>query len=71
MSVEVNTKNIQALMEHVEALVADIAVMKNHAKLTSNSVGTLDNKVNNLHTLIYTSLVQVKGNGPTEPDDGD
>lgn len=71
MSEEVNRKNIQTLMAQVSDMVKDIDDIKGTITIASNSVGTLDNKVNNLHTLIYTALVKVKGNGPTEPDDGD
>jgi len=71
MSIEVNRKNIRTLMAHVEDMVAEIEVLQERLQTASRSVGTLDGKVTNLHNLVYTALVQVKGSGSTEPENAD
>ena len=70
MSVEVNTKNIQALMAHVEALVEKIAKHEQGLLINSNAILTVDNKMGKLEQLIHLALVKTKGTGSTEVDNG-
>lgn len=70
MGVEVNRKNIQALMAHVESLVEKNAKLERGLLVNSQALMTVNNKMGNLEQLIYKALVQTKGSGSTEPDNG-
>ena len=71
LQVEVNRKNVQALMVHVEAIVEKIATLERGLQVNSNAVGTTDRRVDAMNTLIHAALVKTKGAGSTEPDNGD
>jgi len=70
MSVEVNRKNIQALMAHVDALVEKIAKLEQGLLVNSRAVLTVDNKITATQNMVQVALVQTKGTGSTEADDG-
>lgn len=71
MGVEANTKNIAALMAHVEDMAAEIDALKGDLHKLSLAVMTIDGKTAALHNLVHAALVQTKGHGSTEPDNGD
>ena len=68
MGTEVNRKNIQALMVHVEALVEKIASLEKGLVVNSNAILTVNNRTDALNSLIHAALVRTKGAGSTEPE---